>query len=304
VARAGLDPCREVRRVPGRQARREEHIAIDKRRLQFGDRLRELRKQAGFATGKAFAEHISWVASKVSRLENGQQMPSDADVQAWLAAVNASASEAAAVRDELLELRLEQDSWRRQLRTGHTRRQEYSADIERDARSIIFVEFYLVPGLVQTAEYARAVFTAGAELLQTPRDTEEAVRARMKRQEVLYDPSKQIEILLAEAALRYPISSPTVMAAQLDRLQGLAGIEHVRLGVIPLNTQLSAVPMHGYVIVDDLVLVEVTHTELTAVDPADVALYRRLTAKLWDAAVEGEAARRILVQLSRELADG
>ena len=147
------------------------------------------------------------------------------------------------------------------------------------------------------------MLTASIDLRQTPRDTEEAVRVRMRRQEVLYDPTKQIEILVAEAALRHPICSPTAMIAQIDRLQGLLGIEHLRLGVIPLNVRLAAVPMHGYVIIDDLVLVETTHTELSAAEPADVALCRRLTAALWTAAVEGDSARRILLQVSRDLAD-
>lgn len=229
-------------------------------------------------------------------------MPADADVLAWLGAVDAPDAVADEVRNELLEMRLEQDSWRRQLRAGHTPRQERIADLEAKARSITFVEFFIVPGLAQTAEYARAVLTAGAELHETLRDTEDAVRARMRRQEVLYDPTKQIEILVGESALRYPICSPTVMAAQIDRLQGLMGIEHIRFGVIPLGTRLAAVPMHGFIVLDDQVLVEITHTEVTATEPADLALYRRLTDLLWTSAVEGEAARRILLQVSQDFA--
>lgn len=294
----GLTPHRSV--STWSSSSREEQV-IDKRRLQFGDRLRTLRKVAGFATGKAIAERLDWPASKVSRLENGQQLATDDDLQAWLKAVAAPPSVATDVRDELLEIRLELDSWRRQLRTGHTPRQERAAELERRAHAITFVEFFVIPGLAQTAEYARAVLTAGAELLGTPRDTEDAVRARMRRQDVLYDPTKQIEILVAESALRYPICSPTVMAAQLDRLQGLMGIEHIRFGVIPLGTRLATVPMHGYVILDDLVLIEITHTEVATVDLADHALYQRLTAALWTSAAEGDAARRILLQVSRDL---
>lgn len=264
--------------------------------------MRELRKRAGFATGKALAEQVGWAPSKVSRLENGQQLPDDSDVRVWLAAVRAAEPVALDVRDELLEIRLEQDSWRRQLRTGHAPRQQRGEDIESRAKSITYVEVNVVPGLVQTAEYARAVLNASMELHQVPQDVEEAVRIRLRRQEVLYDPTRRIEILVAEAALRYPVCSPTAMIAQIDRLQGLVGIEHLRLGLIPLNIRLAAIPMHGYVIIDDLVLVETTHTEMSVVEPADVALYRRLTTALWTSAVEGDFARRILLQVSRDLA--
>lgn len=242
------------------------------------------------------------MASKVSRIENGQQLPPDSDVRQWLEAVGASEAIAAEVREWLLEIRLDEDSWRRQLRRGHTPRQEYSWEIERKARSITYVELFLIPGLLQTPDYARAVLVAGQELHGTPRDTEEAIRTRMRRQEVLYDPDKEISILVSEAALRNPICSPRVMISVLDRMQGVLGIANVRLGIIPLGVQLAAVPMHGYVIVDDLVLVEIVHTELSVTDGPDLSLYRNLTELLWRSAAEGDDARKILVRVSQDFA--
>lgn len=160
------------------------------------------------------------------------------------------------------------------------------------------VEFYLVPGLVQTADYARAVFDLAAEMHHSPHDTDEAVRERIRRQDVLYDPGKSVEILVAEAALRYPVCPPAEMRAQLDRLNNIAGLRHVRLGVIPLDTVLPTITMHGYLMLNDTVIVEINHTEVVATDPDDVSLYRAITDGLWEAAAEGDDAREILTRIA------
>jgi hypothetical protein len=94
------------------------------------------------------------------------------------------------------------------------------------------------------------------------------------------------------------------MAAQVDRLMTLSGLSAVRFGIIPLGTQMPVIPMHGFWILDDrAVVVETIDSEITAEAPDDVALYHQVADQLWDAAAEGEPARRILVQISRDLAD-
>ncbi|RBL87663.1 hypothetical protein DDE05_01890, partial [Streptomyces cavourensis] len=85
----------------------------------------------------------------------------------------------------------------------------------------------LIPGMVQTPDYARAVFTRHAQLMRSPKDTEEAVRARVRRQEALYDSGKRHRILMWEGALRALVCSPAVLAAQLDRLVSLIGLDTV-----------------------------------------------------------------------------
>lgn len=273
-------------------------MSIEKRQLAFGGRLRRLREDAGFGTGKEFAEHLGWIASKVSRIETGTTLPADSDLTTWIEATDTPETVAVELQDELLDLRLARNNWKRQLRTGHADRQRQSADVEQSAARITMVEFYLVPGLVQTAEYARAVFTMAAELHESPRDTDEAVRARVRRQDALYDPDKQIEILVAEVALRYPLCPPPVLRAQVDRLISLAALPNIRLGVIPLGTVLPVITMHGYTMIDDTIYVEINHTELTTADQDDLTLYRRLTDQLWTVAAEGDDARAMLTRLA------
>ncbi|MCP2255212.1 Helix-turn-helix domain-containing protein [Prauserella aidingensis] len=277
-------------------------MSIEKRQLALADTLRNLRERAGFRTGKEFAAHIGWVASKVSRVENGRTLPSDADLAAWAAAVDADADTLATLRDEARELRLDRDRWKRRLRHGHATVQRDTAASERSASHITMVEFFLVPGLVQTPDYARRVFEIAAAMADSPDDADDAVRERVRRQDVLYEPSRTVEILVAEAALRNPICPPEVMRGQLDRLANLSGLGHVRLGIIPLDTQLPTITLHGYTILDDTVTIEVNHTDVIATAPDDVTLYRSVTDQLWGVAAEGDAARAILTRAASALA--
>lgn len=272
--------------------------SIDKRRVEFGDLLRSAHERAGM-NGKELAARLGWQASKVSRIENARQTPTDYDVQAWLAECGSSADEIERACDELRTIRVEYDSWQRRLKHGLAPRQKQSVNLEGDARSILMVEISAVPGLVQTSEYARNVFEIVADLHGTERDIDQAVAARMERQRVLYDRTKTFEILLVEAALVYPICAPADMVAQIDRLMSIASLPNVRFGVIPLNTRLPAVPMHGYWIVDDLVMVETVAGEITTPEPDEVDLYRKLTSRLWSVAAEGADARTVLLERSR-----
>jgi len=274
-------------------------VSAEKRQLEFADRLREVRAAAGFGTGKDFAERLGWQPSKVSRIENGRTLPSDADVADWLRAADVPAADAHLVRDELRDIRLARDRWRVQLRDGHAERQRQEAAVEREVARIVSVEFFVVPGLVQVADYARHLFAQAAGMHETPSDLDSALAERIRRQAVLYDSAKTVEILVGESALRYPICPPVIMRAQADRLAALLDLRHVRIGVVPLDVELPTITMHGYTILDDTVIVEVNHTELTVTDADDVALYERITADLWRAALEGDRVRTLLENIRR-----
>ena len=271
---------------------------LDKKRARFGERLRQLRERAGFLTGTAFAGHLGWQQSRVSRIETGAQLATDPDLSAWLGAVDAPEPMAAELRDELLELRLAAASWKRQLRAGHKTRQEHAASIETAASHIRAFETMVVPGLVQTAEYAAHVFATNAAFYESPPDVDESVRVRMERQRVLYDRTKTVELVMTEAALLYPVCPPDVLAAQVDRLLAVLGLPSVTFGVIPLGTRLPVVPMHGFWILDDQVLVETVDTELTRTEPEDIAIYVKMADAMKAVSVTGEAAREILLRLA------
>jgi len=276
--------------------------SFETRRLEFGDRLRALREQAG-QTGTELASALGWQQSKVSKIERGRQTPTDTDVVDWMDALGAAESTVAELREQLRALRVEQIAWRRQLREGHQTRQQQSTQDTRTASVLRGVALAVVPGLLQTPDYARAIFASQADLLEVPDDVEASVTARIERQQALYDPAKRIEILIAEAALMHPVCPPGVLAGQLDRLMSVIGLSTVRLGVLPAGRQVPHIVPHGWWIMDDVVLVETVSEELRIVDPDQVSIYHRLTDRLWTVAVEGDEARTLIRHIADQLAE-
>jgi transcriptional regulator with XRE-family HTH domain len=267
--------------------------------MEFGDRLRRLREQAGL-TGTELAAGLEWQQSKVSKIERGRQTPTDSDVIDWCAALDVPNSVTEDFRTQLRTLRVAQIAWRRQLRDGHRARQEQAKQFAQSAKVMRGVAIMAVPGLLQTPDYARAIFASQVGLLEVPDDIEAAVAARAERQRVLYDPTKRMDILLAEAALLHPVCDRTVLAGQIDRLISVIGLSTVRFGMLPAGRQLPHLLPHGFWIHDDVVLVETVAEELRIDDPDQVALYRRLTDRLWTVAVEGDEARGVLTRLANQ----
>ncbi|GCD46101.1 helix-turn-helix domain-containing protein [Streptomyces paromomycinus] len=264
-------------------------------RATLGARLRELRTEGGM-NGKDFAARLGWQASKVSRLELGKQTPTSADLRAWADAVGRPDAVAELI-GRLNGLETHYRSWRRQLAGGHRARQELAIAETAKTRSIRGLEVARIPGLFQTAEYARHLFTALAEFRQSPRDTEDAVRKRMQRQDALYEPGRRFRFLVWEGVLHTLVCPRVVMAAQLDRLISLIGLDTVDLGIIPFAAQLRRTPAHGFWIYDTrLVIVETIHAELWLDDTDSLALYARAWDWLDEAAVYGHQAHRLIAR--------
>jgi len=189
---------------------------IQQAREALGAHLRELRRRAGL-NGKDFAERLGWTASKVSKLELGQQTPTTVDLRAWVTAAGQPAA-AEALTGELAALETFYQEYRRRLRSGMRHRQQEAFDTEAKARTLRVFNTHHVAGPFQTAAYAHAILSKGARLHGAPDDVDEAVAVRMQRQELLYRPGKHYHILAAEAVLWSEAAAPReVMRAQLDR---------------------------------------------------------------------------------------
>ncbi|WP_327401992.1 helix-turn-helix transcriptional regulator [Streptomyces sp. NBC_01288] len=262
-------------------------------REALGVRLRELRTEAGLQ-GKDLAERLGWQRSKVSRLELGKQTATAEDLDAWAQTLGVP-DEADDLKSRLRGLESQARSWRRQLSTGHRGVQErYVAEYRRTS-TVRGYEATVIPGLFQTPDYARHLLLHNAELMQSPRDTEDAVRARMKRQEVLYEADKAFRVLIWEGALHALVCPHETMAGQLDRLVGLIGLNTVALGIVPFGVQLKLSPKHGFWIFDEeRVIVETINTEFTLESAEDVALYGRVWDRLDEGAVYGPQAHRLI----------
>ncbi|MEU8259765.1 helix-turn-helix transcriptional regulator [Micromonospora sp. NPDC048999] len=104
---------------------------------------------------------------------------------------------------------------------------------EQQATRLRAFEACLVPGLLQTEDYARAVISTGG--LHPPTVVDELVAVRLERQQLLHrDQPPHCVLLLDETAVRRPVGGPAVLDGQLGRLLEVAELPAVRLHVIPL----------------------------------------------------------------------
>uniref|UniRef100_A0AAU1I313 Helix-turn-helix transcriptional regulator n=1 Tax=Streptomyces sp. NBC_00180 TaxID=2903632 RepID=A0AAU1I313_9ACTN len=262
-------------------------------REALGRRLRELR---GPRTQRDLAALLGWPQAKVSKLETGRQTAVAEDVMAWAKATgHPAATEELVAR--LLGLETHSRSWRRQLRAGHRPVQDVLT-IEYERSSVLRAwEGAMIVGMLQTADYARAVFTRYAELHQAPKDIDEAVRSRMRRQQLVFEPGRQFHIVMWEAALHADVAPPEVLAAQIDRLGTVIGLDTITLGIVPFGARLAIPPANGFWLYDDrLAIVEDWHAELWIDDRDSVALYQRVWDTLHASAVYGTPVRRILAR--------
>jgi transcriptional regulator with XRE-family HTH domain len=270
-------------------------------RTGFGNRLRRLRQDAELS-GKELAGQLGWPASKVSRLENGKQTASTEDVHAWATALEVPDEVRNKLIDDLRSLRVEYAAWRRQLRAGFAPRQRAGVILSNATTQFRGLTTATMPGLLQTADYARHVFQGIAPLHAGTTDVEEAVRTRLRRQEVLYQTDRSFKILVTESSLRVRLCPPAVLRAQLDRLLVLSGLENMALAVLPSDAAVPTAVKHGFWIYDDnLVLVETIGAELAIRDQEDIALYERLFEAFWDAALHGQAAFDFIAAVALEL---
>lgn len=271
-------------------------------REALGMRLRELRLSAPVRlTGTRLAEQLGWPQPKVSKLELGKQTATPDDLRKWADATG----HPRAYGELLSRLRGFEShirSWRRQLAQGHKPVQDTHLAEHGTASVFRGWEPSMVMGILQTPDYARHLFLRYADLQRSPRDTEEAVRSRIQRQEALYDPAKRFHIIMWEAALRALVCPPTVLAAQLDRLAGAVGLSTMELGIIPLTATLKIPPATAFWIYDDRrVVVETWHSELWIEDDPSVATYLRTWKTLRESAVYGTDAQQVITQARRAL---
>jgi transcriptional regulator with XRE-family HTH domain len=204
------------------------------RRRKLGAELRALRTSAGITSGEA-ARLVGWHQSKVSRIETGTSGAKPADVRLLLDAYGVADDQ---LRELLVMLAGSDDAggrnhWWHAYRGVLPPTYRDFISLESQASAMRTLETTVVPGLLQTPEYARAVTRAAVDGLPEERlDT--LVEVRLARQDVLRaEPPLELSAVLDEAVLRREVGGPGVMARQLERLVEAARVPHVRLQVLP-----------------------------------------------------------------------
>jgi hypothetical protein len=186
--------------------------------------------------------------------------------------------------------------WRRMERAGLRQVQASVAPLfERTTRMRAY-QSWVIPGLLQTPAYTRAVLSTVAKLRDVPDDVDAAVAVRMDRQRVLHSGHRRFAMLVEEWVLRTVIGDAETLAGQLGHLIAVASLPSVSLGVIPLGvTRGAGWPVESFTMYDDeQVNVELVSAHLTVTQPQEIAEYARAFMELSALAVYGAAARALI----------
>lgn len=229
----------------------------------------------------------------MSKIETGDRSPTEAHLRAYCRHTGNDAQ----LPDLIATLRNVQASyleWRKVLGTGTKRRQNQVVKLSEASELMRIFQPNIIPGILQTAEYAAAVLRRYIDFYRVPDDLDEGVAKRLERQQLLYKGDHRFHILVAEQALHTTVGTDAVMIGQLDRLLAVIGLSRVLLGVVPAEAKLP-MQITNFVMFDErLVLVEAVTAELTVTQPREVALYGRLFAELAGQSVTGDAARELI----------
>jgi transcriptional regulator with XRE-family HTH domain len=259
-------------------------------------RLRDLRADAGI-TGTELARRCGWTHPKVSRIENARTPPAPRDIRAWCDACGAPGQADDIVAQSRTAESLYVD-WQRRVRSGLRQLQESYVDLYRATSYFRVYSPTLVPGLLQTEGYARALLGANARLLDIPDDSAEAALARLRRSQIIHEPRRRFVLLIEEGVLRYQLGDHDAMAAQLGHLLTAGALPAVSLGIIPSATRERAIwPQEVFHIYDDaLVSVELLSARVKVTQPSEIALYATAFEQLRSMAVYGAEARALVVR--------
>ncbi len=263
-------------------------------RLTFG--LRRARTEAGL-TGAGLAQLLGWDQPRVSRTERcAPRIPSARAVAEWAQATGADQAELATLRSEAVA---EYEALTRAYANagGPGAHQGIIGALEQAATRILIYFPGMILGLVQTRAYARAIMAVppgAVDAGATETDLAAIVAARMRRQEILTQPGRELVLLMGEAALHTRYVPEHIHRAQLHHLAELAEAPDVTatIGIVPFTAQLPVVTLHGWVVRDDVVTVEHADGDLTVAVPSDVARYVAWTDQLRKLALTGPHAAR------------
>ena len=265
-------------------------------RERVAQRLRDLRADAGI-TGSELAERCGWTHPKTSRLENARTPPTPDDIRRWCAACGAD-DQAADIIVESREAESQYSEWRRKTRAGLKRLQNSYVELFQATELFRIYSSTLVPGLLQTEGYARALLSANARLLGIPDDSEAAAAARVERSKIIHERGHRFVMVIEEGVLRHQLGDADAMAAQLGYLLTAGALPSVSLGIIPSSTPERVLrPQELFHMYDDtLVSVELLSARVRVTQPSEIALYLSAFEQLRSMAVYGAEARALIVK--------
>ncbi|MER7129288.1 helix-turn-helix domain-containing protein [Streptosporangium saharense] len=229
----------------------------------FGVELRERRENAG-VTQEQLAETTQFSRSLLGFIERGQRTPSRNFAQRCDDALDA--------RGELVHL------WTQLTRAASPRWFREWLDVEQEAHTLHTWQPLVVPGLLQTESYARAVIRGEPGI--TEEQVDKAVEARMERQKIFSRLSPpMLWVVLDEGVLHRPIGGKDVLRHQLERLREMAESPRIGIQIVPLALGMTTGTSGGFVIAQlpgsaDTVYIESANHGQVTNRPEDVEAIR------------------------------
>jgi hypothetical protein len=196
---------------------------------QLGRELRRLRElAAGRLDMPDLLAKMDWTKQKLWRVERGHTRATVLEIQALCSCYGATGR----VTEALVALARESKSkgWYHSYGDIIPEWFELYVSLEGAADQLRWYEAELIPGLLQTADYARAIFRTGNDSAE---ETDRRVELRLGRQARLVDKGLRMDLILDEAAISRPVGGPAVMAGQLRNLLALGELENVSIRVLP-----------------------------------------------------------------------
>jgi transcriptional regulator with XRE-family HTH domain len=274
---------------------------VNPRALALGLEMRRLREASGLGV-RQFANQLGFSHAALSRWETGARNPRPEDVARICTALGVG-------NDELESLIAEahkvgKSPW---LGIGLVEAHRQLATLleyEQIAATITSVSPLMIPGLLQTVDYARVVMQQGG--LQSD-DAELRVAIRMGRRDMLTrEDSPSLVALLGEAALRQQVGGAEVMRAQLEHLLKVAAWQHVDLRVVPYSAGWHPGVMGNFFLVEFadascIVHIETLATTLFLHEPKDTERYVDASTRVLRAAMSTDDSLGLIAAVMKEL---
>jgi transcriptional regulator with XRE-family HTH domain len=275
---------------------------------QLGDELRRFREAAGVSMAEA-AELLDCTKGKISRMENGHVPVRTPDLNALMHAYRVEAPE---TRNRLAAMALRanrrrRDGWWHQY--GSVLGDSYRDQIELEAicDTVRTYEVQLIPGLLQTSGYGRAV-TVASRAWETPEEIDQFVQVRLARQQRLTDEDPMsLWAVLAEGVLRQHVGGAAVMGAQLEHLATMAELPNITVQVLPFSRGAHSGMFGPYLLLSfpqvtslDLVLTETPTGNIWMEREPEVAYYRALFDDARTTALPPTESLRLIRRTAKE----
>ncbi|ATW49058.1 helix-turn-helix domain-containing protein [Streptomyces xantholiticus] len=277
------------------------------RRRRLGQELRRLREMKGM-TAEEVAERLLVSQSKISRLENGRRSISQRDVRDLCGVYEV---EDHRIVDSLMQMAKDsrQQGWWHAF--GDIPYSVYIG-LETDAASLRVYEPQVVPGLLQTRQYAEALIT-GALPESGTTDIEKRVSVRLRRQERIRDAEHPLRlwVVIDEAALRREVGGKQLMREQLEHLVELSHEPHVTVQVLPFDMGAHPGINGQYAILEfpdasdsSVVYIEGVTSDLYLEKANDVQKYSVMYEHLRAQALNVDQTRQFIADIAKTYAQG